>query len=187
MARFAPALSPPVRRRFDVLAVGHPILVFVEEHDRILGFLDRLDDLFEQFRDDVGTPRASDVAREIAEIVQDLLGAQPHHRREETVLFPALEEHGVAMPCRVMRMEHQEIHALEERLAAAVAVEHPDSEEIAEAGGSLSSRLRDHIAKENEVLYPMALDVLRDPKLWESMNPPLREIGPCRWGADLFR
>jgi len=113
--------------------------------------------------------------------------AKPHHDREEAVLFTALERRGVAMPPRVMRMEHRELHALEVRLAAAVAVEHPDSEEIAEAGGSLSSRLRDHIAKENEILYPMALDVLDDPHLWESMNPPLREIGPCRWGADLFR
>ena len=62
-----------------------------------------------------------------------------------------------------------------------------DSEEIAETAGTLSARLRDHIAKENEVLYPMALDVLNDPHVWESMNPPLREIGPCRWSVDLFR
>jgi DUF438 domain-containing protein len=187
MVRFAPALSPPARRRFDVLPAGHPIAVFVEEHERILGFVDRLDDLIEQFRDDVGTPRARDVALEIAGIARDLLDAKPHHDREEAVLFAALERRGVALPPRVMRMEHRELHALEVRLAAAVVVEHPDSEEIAEAGGSLSSHLRDHIAKENEILYPMALDVLNDPHVWESMNPPLREIGPCRWSADLFR
>jgi DUF438 domain-containing protein len=187
MVRFAPALSPPARRRFEVLPTGHPIAVFVEEHERILGFVDRLDDLIEQYRDDVGTPRARDVALEIAGIARNLLDAKPHHDREEAVLFAAMERRGVAMPPRVMRMEHRELHALEVKLAAAVAVEHPDSEEIAEAGGSLSSHLRDHIAKENEVLYPMALDVLSDPKIWESMSPPLREIGPCRWSADLFR
>jgi DUF438 domain-containing protein len=187
MVRFAPALSPPARRRFEVLPAGHPIAVFVEEHERILGFVDRLDDLIEQYRDDVGTPRARDVAIEIADVARNLLDAKPHHDREEAVLFAAMERRGVAMPPRVMRMEHRELHALEVKLAAAVAAEHPDSEEIAEAGGSLSSHLRDHIAKENEVLYPMALDVLNDPKTWESMNPPLREIGPCRWSADLFR
>jgi DUF438 domain-containing protein len=175
-----------LRQRFATLPREHALHVFVEEHERILGFLERLDDLIEEFRDDAGTPRAHHVALEIETIAKQLLGAEPHHAREEEVLFPALEVRGVSLPPRIMRMEHHELRTLKGKLVAVAAAEHADSEEIAEIGGTLSARLRDHIAKENEVLYPMALDVLNDPRIWEAMTPSLRQIGPCEWSRDLF-
>jgi DUF438 domain-containing protein len=175
-----------LRQKFAALPRDHALHVFFEEHERILGFLSHLDDLIEEFRDDVGTPRAQNVAREIEQLAKNLLAAEPHHAREEQVLFPALELRGISLPPRIMRMEHHELRELKAKLAAAAFAEHPDSEEIAETAGTLSARLRDHIAKENEVLYPMALDLLSDPRIWEAMGPSLRQIGPCDWSKDLF-
>ena len=186
MPMFATQRAHQLRERFAALPRNHALHVFFEEHERILGFLSHLDDLIEEYRDEVGTPRAREVARAIEQLSKSLIGAEPHHAREEQVLFPALETCGVSLPPRIMRMEHHELRALKAKLAAAAAAEHPDSEEIAEIAGTLAARLRDHIGKENEVLYPMALDVLGDPAIWTAMVPSLRQIGPCDWSRDLF-
>jgi len=186
MPMFATQRSQQLRQEFAELPRHHALYVFVEEHERLLGFLSRLDDLIEEYRDEVGTPRAREVAREIGQLAKNLIAAEPHHAREEQLLFPALEACDISLPPRIMRMEHHELRLLKAKLAAAAAVEHPDSEEIAEIAGTLSARLRDHIGKENEVLYPIALDVLGDPAIWTAMVPSLRQIGPCDWSKELF-
>jgi uncharacterized protein len=186
MPMLAAHRAQQLRQKFEALPRDHALHVFFEEHERLLGFLVRLDDLVEEYRDEVGTPRAREVAREIEQLAKNLIAAEPHHAREEQLLFPALEAHGISLPPRIMRMEHHELRALKAKLAAAAAVDHPDSEEIAEIAGTLASRLRDHIGKENEVLYPMALDVLGDPAIWTAMVASLRQIGPCEWSKDLF-
>ena len=38
-------------------------------------------------------------------LVSEVLGAEPHHQREEEVLFPAIEELGIAGPPNMMRTE----------------------------------------------------------------------------------
>ena len=186
MLRIATASMQVVREKLQALPRTHAVRVFVAEHDRILGFLDRLDDLIEEFRDEVGTPRARGVADSIATVARNLIAAEPHHAREEEVLFPALERRGIALPPRIMRIEHQDLRLLMHRLEQCASASHPDSEEIAETAGTMAARLRDHIAKENEVLYPMALEVLDDARIWEHMLPALRRIGPCEWSEDLF-
>jgi hypothetical protein len=186
MPMLAASHGQQLRERFKTLPRDHAIHVFFEEHERILGFLSQLDDLIEEFRDEVGTPRAREVAREIEQLAKSLIAAEPHHAREEQVLFPALEERGLSLPPRIMRMEHHDLRTLKAKLAAAAAVANPDSEEMAEIAGTLCARLRDHIAKENEVLYPMALDLLNDPSIWTAMVRSLRQIGPCDWSKDLF-
>lgn len=186
MPMLAAAHAQRIRERFTSLQRDHAIRVFFEEHERILGFLSQLDDLIEQFRDEVGTPHAREIAREIEQLAKSLIAAEPHHAREEQVLFPALEERGISLPPRIMKMEHHVLRALKAKLAAAASVENPDSEEMAEIAGTLAARLRDHIAKENEVLYPLALEILNDPSIWSAMVPSLRQIGPCEWSKDLF-
>ena len=54
----------------------------------------------------------------------------------------------------------------------------PDSESIAEPVGTLAAMLRDHIHKENEVLYPMALSVI-EAGAWEQLNRQADKIGAC--------
>ena len=84
--------------------------------------------------------------------------AEPHHHKEEEVLFPKLEEKGIPKdggPIGVMLMEHEMKRGYVKELAGG---------DIS-AAGRIISLLRDHIAKENDILYPMAEQVLSEEEL----------------------
>ncbi len=85
---------------------------------------------------------------------------QNHHAKEETGLFPALERAGVPReggPIATMLAEHDEGRALIRAMDGA-----PDEAARAAAARRYVSLLRAHIAKENDVLFPMADAVLDD-------------------------
>lgn len=159
------------------LPPDHLIVTLVREHQQLLAWLDRLDVLIEDYRDAAGTPEARTIHAEIRALADALVGAEPHHEKEEHLLFPALETRGVTMPPRVMRREHDELRRWKKRLVAAAHEAHPDTEAIAEPVGTLAALLRDHIHKENEVLYPMALSVIADAAVWAQLARQGEKIG----------
>ena len=91
-----------------------------------------------------------------------------HHAKEEALLFPALVKAGMPErdgPVAVMKGEHAQarvcigkletaIHALAEGIADAPA-------QVATAIGCIEELYPQHIAKENNVLFPMAERLLR--------------------------
>lgn len=86
-----------------------------------------------------------------------------HHAKEEDVLFEALVAGGMPRqnsPVAAMLMEHDQgrayIRALETAAARALAGERDQEEAIAENARAYAALLRDHIAKEDEILYPLA-------------------------------
>lgn len=92
---------------------------------------------------------------------------QCHHFKEENVLFPALEAHGIPRdggPVGMMLIEHEEGRALVRGMAAALArVESGDR--AAEGALFENARhylrlLREHIQKEDEILFQMANEVI---------------------------
>jgi hemerythrin-like domain-containing protein len=90
-----------------------------------------------------------------------------HHVKEERILFPALEEKGLPAsvgPLFVLRGEHEEgrglVRALEQATERYAADKRASVREIAEAIREITRLYSQHIAKENEVLFPMASRLL---------------------------
>lgn len=104
------------------------------------------------------------------------LRALKHHMAiEEQVLFPAFEQAtGIAAgPTRVMRDEHQQMLALLEDVAAAIAAH--DEARFRGLAHSYTALMDSHSAKEENVLYPMcdeALPELSGEKLLEMVSQP---------------
>jgi len=95
-----------------------------------------------------------------------------HMKIEEEALFPAFEQAtGItAGPTRVMRHEHQQMLALLEDVAAAIAAH--DAARFRSLAQSFTALMGSHSAKEENVLYPMcdeALPGLSGEKLQEMM------------------
>lgn len=92
--------------------------------------------------------------------------SEPHHKKEEKVLFPALEKKGVPNeggPIGMMLFEHEtkrnHIKKIEQGL------EEKNDEKISLNAKSAISLMREHIEKENNILYPMAEGILTPEEL----------------------
>lgn len=99
-------------------------------------------------------------------------GLASHARIEDDLLFVALEvplgpDGG---PLAVMRMEHEEVEGTLERLARV-----EDAREADALAAHLATVAREHFAKEEQVLFPMAEQLLGEEEL--------RSLGE-RWAAE---
>ena len=166
------------------LPVGHLIDTLQKEHEKILFFLDKLEALNQKIQK-MEEYRAEDKEwQELKHITEHLIGAEPHHQREEQILFPELEKCGVFGPPQVMRQEHEELrkhkHELERLANEAGALDFNDLKKQLDANTQfLIFNLRDHIFKENNILYPTALEVITESEIWQEMKIAADKIGYC--------
>ncbi len=160
------------------------IETMMKEHDLILGFLDELESVNNALQSTDSLTEADSGISAVNKIASQLLDAEPHHQREEQVLFPELEKIGIVGPPSVMRSEHEILraykHTLHE-LVESIREENFDrvKDELNAATEDIVNILRDHISKENDILYPMAVQALQNPEVWETMKQRCDEIGYC--------
>lgn len=130
------------------------------EHDTILRMLDATEEVVRQL--DAGLavePRILDGLLEFFRLFAD----QCHHGKEEDLLFPKLQEKGMPRemgPIGVMLHEHEQGRALVRQMTEAAA-DYGKSDASAAARWSAAAfgyatLLREHIFKENNILFVMA-------------------------------
>lgn len=92
---------------------------------------------------------------------------QCHHLKEEKVLFPAMEAHGIPSeggPIGMMLIEHEEGRSYVRAMFAAISLIEAKNEAAKESLLSSAQAycrlLREHIQKEDEVLFRMADEVI---------------------------
>jgi hemerythrin-like domain-containing protein len=92
---------------------------------------------------------------------------QCHHFKEEQVLFPAMEERGIPReggPIGMMLMEHEEgrghVRSMLAALTLAEARNEAAKDTLLENARAYLRLLREHIQKEDEVLFRIADDVI---------------------------
>jgi uncharacterized protein len=177
-----------LKDELDKLKVGltpeHILTTMIEEHEEILKRLTRLEVLNGKIQKMVNFDNNSSEFKDVLFLAIEVIGAEPHHKREEDVLFPELEKRGVTGPTRIMRMEHDLLRARKHEIKRlAEEVESMNFEEfkaqLDEAAKYLIFNLRDHIYKENHILYPSAVQTLKDSNLWTEMKEACDEIGYC--------
>ena len=92
---------------------------------------------------------------------------QCHHFKEERVLFPAMEERGIPReggPIGMMLMEHEEgrghVRSMLAALTLAEARNEAAKDALLENARAYLRLLREHIQKEDEILFRIADDVI---------------------------
>lgn len=95
-----------------------------------------------------------------------------HHGKEEDILFQRMIERGFPRergPLAVMYAEHeagrQRVRALAEVAEGSGPLDTGERARVVETACGFVSLLRDHIVKEDRILYPMALERLTGPEL----------------------
>lgn len=162
----------------------HVLAVMYREHDVILGFLDELESLNNALQKAGSSDEAGDLPDRLHRVAEHLIEAEPHHQREEEVLFQRLEARGVYGPPHVMRAEHEELRAGKHRLLELAGDLSPDDfavfqRNINSVAQTLVTSLRNHINKENLILYPMAVRTISEKDKWNEMKAEAEKIGDC--------
>ncbi len=168
------------------LEVGHVVNTLLVEHDKILEFLTRLEELNSEVQKLDSIKGNEKYVDELKVTIDNIIGAEPHHKREEDVLFKELENNEITGPTRIMRMEHDDLRAKKREIRELLnCIEYVPFDDFQERLQDLTSylifNLRDHIFKENTILYPTALETLKDVELWEDMKKRCDEIGYCKF------
>jgi len=165
------------------LDYSHPLAVLIREHDDILNTLNRLENAVAKIEKLDSYDADNDVFDELKEVGKLLLETEKHHEREEEALFPEVDEKGITGPTRIMRMEHDDLWPYKEEIAElSNNADKMDFDEFKRQLKKLSEflilTLRDHIYKENNILYPTAKEVIEDDK-WKKIQKLSDEIGYC--------
>ncbi|AEF16464.1 protein of unknown function DUF438 [Thermoanaerobacterium xylanolyticum LX-11] len=168
----------------ESLSDDHVLQTLILEHDEILKLLDKLELLNIKIQKMSSPQEDRALLSDLKETAEGILSAEKHHKREEDVLFPELEKLGITGPTRIMRLEHDEIRLRKRSLVElANNVDYIDFADFKDRAKELSSyivfNMRDHIFKENYILYPTAYEAIEDDKLWADMKNRCDEIGYC--------
>ncbi|GKX65327.1 DUF438 domain-containing protein [Inconstantimicrobium mannanitabidum] len=163
---------------------GHVMHTFIAEHDRILEFLTELEEINARIQKLGGYNSDAMEFEELLTVINNILDAENHHQREEQVLFAEMEDREITGPTRIMRMEHDDLRAKKKLLKQlAEQVQQLDFNEfkvqVDETAKYIIFNLRDHIFKENYILYPTAIEAISDKEVWDDMKKRCDEIGYC--------
>jgi hemerythrin-like domain-containing protein len=140
--------------------------ILEREHEVILKVLDCLERLAAGARGHEGLDRAS--AEQALDFFRSFAD-RCHHAKEEDRLFPALVAKGMpkdAGPIAVMLSEHEQgreaVACMRRAVAGAEADTPGAAQRFAQYAETYVALLREHIRKENQVLFPMADRILAE-------------------------
>lgn len=141
------------------------------EHDAILRMLDATEEVSQRLRrHDHVEPQ---ILTQLLEFFR-LFADRCHHGKEEDLLFPLLEKKGMPRgggPIGVMLAEHDMgrgfVGQMAETSAAYAAGDNSAGTQWASAALHYAELLREHIAKENQILFVMAERMLSDAEQME--------------------
>jgi hypothetical protein len=163
--------------------IGHPIHTLMEEHKIILRFANDLKDIKQKIGRVEDFELATKEMKHLKHIVEHFKDSESHYVREENVLFPYLEKHGITQPPAIMWSEHNEIRDKKKEFYEFVE-KHKTLSPVDFAIGlddlsaSLADLLQSHFYKENNILFPTALKVITKNE-WTEIKKQFDELGYC--------
>ena len=168
------------------LKKNHVIDTMVKEHEHIVEMLDELEKISLKLSD-CNQDSGMVLMDRINKLTIKIIGAEPHHKREEEVLFPAMVENGISGATECMEKEHEMMRKMKQDLKNETEISEKlccsnwknKINQVCQLISEMCTTLRVHIYKENNILYPMALQCITDDMKWEEMKIKCDEIGYC--------
>jgi hypothetical protein len=165
------------------VSAAHPIGILMEEHKILTQRAERLQTLTNMVEEACDIVYVGDIFKEIQRITTQFQEAEKHYLREENVLFPVLEKHGITEPPSIMWMEHDQIREKKKQLADLTKKWNTMTffdfkKKLVDTANPLSSQLSNHYFKENNILFPAALQTIKEDE-WQDIREDFDEIGYC--------
>jgi DUF438 domain-containing protein len=151
----------------------HPLHILVEEHRDILN-------RSKELRGRAGRIKNGDLTQSDIQAMANLLDymdeVEKYFLKEENVLFPYLERHGLVQPPAIMWKEHDEIRELRKKLREIIDNGTIEPAKVFDLSIGIGEIFSNHIYKEHKILFPSALKLL-SPEEWHDTRIQFDEIG----------
>ncbi len=162
---------------------GHPIHTLMEEHKSLLEFADELKNTVAKMNKEGDFESVSEEVEHLNHIAEHLRESESHYIREENVLFPYLEKHGITEPPAIMWTEHDKIRGIKNNLYSLIETRKNTTlqdftGQLREIALSLADMFSTHFYKENNILFPTALKVIGTDE-WKEIRQEFDELGYC--------
>ncbi len=165
---------------------GHPVHTFREENRALQWEVDSLRKLLGRLAETEAASSPEELEEILDQIrirVHALADVDKHYSRKENLLFPFLEKHGITGPSKVMWAKDDEVRDLVKAGIEALRDLSGESGEEIEAVAELilgpaAAAVEDMIYREEQILFPMSLDVLTEAE-WYSIHRQSPEVGFC--------
>ena len=167
----------------EEIPLDNPVNILLEEHKIMTRFLEELRAIIENIRRSEGKSYVEQVMPQLRHIAEDFLDAEKHYLREENVLFPLLEKHGITEPPAIMWAEHTKLREEKKHFHRLLQdYDKMDFEDfkaqLCEVAATLYEVLSSHFYKENNILFPAAMQVVAEEE-WVDARKEFDEIGYC--------
>lgn len=149
---------------------GHPVHTFRAENREF----EKLARRFSELTRDAGESALAERAGDLRDVLDNLAKVDIHYARKENQLFPYLEKHGVQGPPQVMWSVHDQIRDHIKVLKA--SIDGGKLDQVKQISVKLTGAVLDMIYKEEQILFPMALEKLSEAE-WVEIRNGESEIG----------
>jgi len=166
------------------LPASHILRKVMVEHDLIRCFLADLNLVVSDIQHLDHITDVNSEFRKLTHITEHLHAMREHFDREDDVIFPYLKKYGRISLCQVAEGDHinieTEINNLDELIGALKQISLIEfSTTLTSIAGHLSTITMEHLAQEDILLYPIALGMIDDNKIWKQIKILCEDIGYC--------
>ncbi|AQT68042.1 hypothetical protein STSP2_01196 [Anaerohalosphaera lusitana] len=166
------------------LPADHILRMVIAEHDIMRCFIADLEDVTEEIQHLALLTDTQTEFRKFTHIIEHLDSIEEHIQREEDVIFPSLQKHGWTSLCQAARNDHVYIRIGLSDLIKLIANfnQIPFSQFRAQLNSATSficPLLRDHFFQEETILFPIAVELIKDETVWKRIKQACDEFGYC--------
>ncbi len=165
------------------LKPSQPISILMEEHKIMTTMTEDLTVLANKILKVSDMSYVQEDIHQVENLAGDFADSDKHYLREENVLFPMLEKHGISEPPAVMWIDHDQIREEKKKLEALIKDVNKINflsfkNQLWETAKALGNLLPSHFYKENNMLFPTALSVITQQE-WVEIRKEFDAIGYC--------
>ncbi len=153
---------------------GHPVHTFQLENRAVSELVDRARFILADLESPPDDETLKKWGEELKTLFEKISEIEKHYIRKENQLFPALEDHDISGPSKVMWAIHDDIRELMKSVMK--DLESKDYDSAIVDGIVLTTAISDMVYKEENILFPMCLETLSDAD-WARVHEGSDEIG----------
>ncbi len=170
--RFLPDQSSKLRCE---LPQNHVLQKVLAEHDMVLCLMNDLYAVNKQVQKISSLSSTSHEVRRLAFIAEHLINSEQHREREEEIIYPALRQKGYSGLLEFVSRQHLDLSRADYKLKSLVwQVDEINTDffkyQLAEYVNYLVPNMKEHIFVENNVIYPLAVELIKEHTAWVKMK-----------------